>query len=243
MKKLKDIFESSKHIAALTGAGVSTLSGIRDFRGKNGLYKDFDADKIFDLDYFLQNPQYYYEHTKDFIYGLESFKPSIIHNLLACLENDGIIKAVLTQNIDMLHQKAGSKHVLELHGSPAKHYCLNCKKEYAFKEIVPIVKSGKTPLCKDCGAVIKPDIIFFGERLHEKTLAAAQEETDKADLMIVLGSSLVVNPAAYFPFETARKGGKLIIVNDQPTPLDNFAALKFDDLEKFAELVFQFARL
>jgi NAD-dependent deacetylase len=235
MKKLQELISSSNYITALTGAGVSTLSGIRDFRGKNGLYKDFDADKIFDLNYFLQNPDYYYRQTKDFIYGLENFEPSAIHILLAELENKGVIKSVLTQNIDMLHQKAGSKRVLELHGSPAKHYCLSCKKEYGFSEIAKVVKSGRTPKCEACFGIIKPDIIFFGEQLHAQTLAKAQEETDKADLMIVLGSSLVVNPAAFFPFDLARKGGKLIIVNDQPTPLDKFAQLKFDSLETFAQ--------
>ena len=237
MEDLKKLIANAKYIVALTGAGVSTLSGIRDFRGKNGLYKDFDADKIFDFDYFLKNPDYYYKQTKDFIYGLENFKPSVIHNLLAELEKKGIVKAVLTQNIDMLHQKAGSKNVVELHGSPAKHFCLNCKKEYSFEEIVLHVKNGKTPGCRLCGAIIKPDIIFFGEPLHAETVEAAQEETDKADLMIVLGSSLTVNPAAYFPLDLARKGGKLIIVNDQPTPLDRLARAKFNCLEKFAGLL------
>jgi NAD-dependent deacetylase len=235
MDKLKELLDNSHYTVALTGAGVSTLSGIRDFRGKNGLYKDFDADKIFDLRYFLQNPDYYYRQSKDFIYGLEKFRPSIIHNLLARLEDEGIIKAVLTQNIDMLHQKAGSKNVIELHGSPAKHFCLSCKKEYEFAEIARIVNTGQTPYCGVCSGIVKPDIIFFGEQLREKALTGAQRETLKADLMIVLGSSLAVNPAAFFPFELARNGGKLIIVNDQPTPLDKFAELKFDDLEKFAK--------
>jgi NAD-dependent deacetylase len=236
MKELKELIKTSKYITALTGAGVSTLSGIRDFRGKNCLYNDFDADKIFSLDYFFQNPKYYYEHAKDFIYGLESFEPSAAHNLLAELETQGIIKALLTQNIDMLHAKAGSKNIIELHGSPAKHYCLNCKKEYLFGEVSKTAKSGRVPVCKICGGVLKPDIIFFGEQLHEEIIYTAQEQTRLSDLMIVLGSSLVVNPAAYFPQVLAQKGGKLIIVNDQPTPLDAYAELKFDDLEKFVEI-------
>ncbi|GBR74143.1 NAD-dependent deacetylase 2 [Candidatus Termititenax aidoneus] len=231
--KLKSLLNNSKHIIALTGAGVSTLSGIRDFRGKNGLYKDFDADKIFDKRYFFQNPEYYYTQTKDFIYGLDRYKPNIIHKTLAKLEKKNIIRAVITQNIDMLHTKAGSRNVIEIHGSPEVHYCTDCQRKYSFGEIVPIVENNKVPHCDKCNGLIKPDIVFFGEMLNEKTLSNAYAELEKADLMLVLGSSLVVTPVAYFPKTVIKNGGKVIIVNDMPTPLDELAELRFNDLQGF----------
>ncbi|GBR75871.1 NAD-dependent deacetylase 2 [Candidatus Termititenax persephonae] len=233
--KLKDLLNNSKHTIALTGAGVSTLSGIRDFRGKNGLYKDFDADKIFDINYFFQEPTYYYTQTKEFIYSLDKYQPNIIHQTLAKLEQKNIIHAVLTQNIDMLHTKAGSRKVIELHGSPQYHYCTDCQKRYSFAEIVPLVQSAKVPYCDQCGGLIKPDIVFFGDFLNAKTLTSANIEVAKADLMLVLGSSLIVQPAGYFPQTVARKGGKVIIVNEMPTPADKLAEMCFSDLQEFCE--------
>jgi NAD-dependent deacetylase len=235
--KLKNLLAEAKYIIALTGAGVSTLSGIRDFRGKHGLYQDFDADKIFDLDYFFQQPEYYYQQTKEFIYGLENFKPSLVHITLARLEKQNILKRVITQNIDLLHTKAGSREVIELHGSPEPHYCVACQKKYAFAEIIPIVQSGLVPRCADCGGLLKPNIVFFGEALHEDSIRAADAEIERADLMLVLGSSLVVQPAGRYPLKLVNKGGKIIIVNDTATPLDSFAEMKFDDLAEFVKLL------
>jgi NAD-dependent deacetylase len=232
--KLKDLFFSSKYIIALTGAGISTLSGIRDFRGKNGIYNDFDADKIFDLNYFYKEPEFYYKSVKEFIYGIEKFKPNIIHKLLAALEKKKIIQALITQNVDMLHSLAGSKNIIELHGSPRIHYCLDCGNQFEFKEIVKIVEKDEIPKCS-CGGIVKPDIVFFGENLHKEALEAADREIKFADLMLVLGSSLSVHPAAYFPEVFVRSGGKLIIVNDQPTYMDKSCILKYDDLEIFAK--------
>jgi NAD-dependent deacetylase len=239
---LRKLLAAASYIIVLTGAGVSTLSGIRDFRGKHGLYREFDADKIFDLDYFYQHPEYYYTQTREFIYGLEKFQPNIIHKTLAVWETRSLsglspavspLRRVITQNIDMLHTRAGSQNVIELHGSPARHYCTRCGQKYSFGEIVPVVQAEKVPRCADCGGLIKPDIIFFGEALHADSLSAAAEEIQKADLMLVLGSSLVVQPAGYYPQALVNKGGKIIIVNDQPTPLDDIAELKYGDLAGF----------
>ncbi|MDR1453313.1 MAG: NAD-dependent protein deacylase [Candidatus Margulisbacteria bacterium] len=231
--QLKDLLNNSNYIIALTGAGVSTLSGIRDFRGKNGLYKDFNADKIFDIGYFFHEPEYYYTQTKDFIYGLDKYQPNLIHKTLAELEQKNIIRAIITQNIDMLHTRAGSQNVIEIHGSPEAHYCTDCQRKYSFAEIAPIVKDNKVPHCDKCNGLIKPEIVFFGEMLNEKTLANAYTEISKTDLMLVLGSSLVVQPVGYFPRMVVENGGKVIIVNDMPTPLDELAEMRFNDLQEF----------
>ncbi len=227
-----DLLGSAKHCVVLTGAGISTLSGIPDFRGKNGFYKrtDIDTGKIFDIDYFMRDPDYYYTHARDFIYNLDEKEPNIIHTELARLERAGIVRAILTQNIDLLHQKAGSKRVLELHGSPSRHHCLHCGARYSFDEIVAMLDAGKVR-CPSCGSIVKPDIVFFGEPLDADILGQSDQEARKADLMIVLGSSLTVYPAAGLPEITLRRGGKLVIVNADPTPLDRYAAWTHTDLE------------
>ncbi|MBN2326361.1 MAG: NAD-dependent protein deacylase [Candidatus Omnitrophica bacterium] len=231
MEKLISLINQSKYIVVFTGAGVSTLSGIRDFRGKNGIYKDYDAEKIFDIDYFLRDPYYYYRYSKNFIYNLHTKNPNIIHRECARLEEQGQVKAVITQNIDLLHQKAGSRHVIEVHGSPMIHRCLRCGKKYEFEWISRIVNDDRIPHCESCRGVIKPDITFFGERLPDKALSLAVQEAGRADLMLVLGSSLVVQPAASIPLYTLENGGKMIIINDGQTPLDGAADLRYDDLE------------
>ncbi|WP_461257607.1 Sir2 family NAD-dependent protein deacetylase, partial [Treponema sp. R80B11-R83G3] len=126
VKELYTLIKEAKHLVALTGAGVSTLSGIRDFRGKNGLYNDMDAEKIFDISYFEKDPSFYYTMSGSFIYNLDEKEASIVHIVLGELEKRGYLKALITQNIDLLHQKGGSKNVIEIHGSPSMHYCMRC---------------------------------------------------------------------------------------------------------------------
>jgi NAD-dependent deacetylase len=230
LQALYDMLLASRHCVAFTGAGVSTLSGIRDFRGKNGLYKTPDADKIFDIDIFRQDPSFYYKMTKDFIYGLDDKKPSVVHKVLAELEKRGILKAIITQNIDLLHQKAGSRRVIEIHGSPSLHHCPRCAWSMTFSEVAAIVRAGDIPRCKKCDAVLKPDITFFGESLPAEALAEAIEEARSADLLLVLGSTLLVYPAATLPEYTLEHGGRLVIVNDMATHLDAAASLRFSDL-------------
>ena len=230
---LRDRLSSSRYAVAFTGAGISTLAGIQDFRGKNGFYRQsgIDADRIFSLPAFLQDPGYYYEHTRDFIYNLDEKQPGVVHTVLAELETAGIIKAVITQNIDLLHQKAGSHNVIELHGTPTIHRCLHCGKQYSFHEIASLVKKNIIPRCS-CGGIIKPDIIFFGENLNAEVIDRAISEASQADLLLIAGSSLVVQPAASLPYYTRENGGDLVIINDAPTPLDSLATLHFDDLAK-----------
>jgi NAD-dependent deacetylase len=236
--KLFSLIQGAKHLTAMTGAGVSTLSGIRDFRGKNGLYKEMDAEKIFSLDYFEKDPSFYYDHAGSFIYNIDEKEASIVHVMLGELEKRGFLKALITQNIDLLHQKGGSKNVIEIHGSPKIHYCLRCAGvRVSFEKAAEVVREGKMPLCPKCGRVLKPAITFFGEGLPADALREAVSESQKSDLMLVLGTSLTVHPAASMPQYTLRSGGKIVIVNNLPTPLDSVAELHFDDLgQTFEEL-------
>ena len=239
MNRLVELIQESKHAVVFTGAGASTLSGIRDFRGKNGIYKDFDANKIFDIDYFRRDPSYYYTHAKNFIYDLDSKEPNIVHTECARLEEMGLVKAVVTQNIDLLHQKAGSINVIEVHGSPKIHRCLECGNQYSFAWACRIVNEDRVPHCEACDGLIKPNITFFGEMLPEEALADAVRHARRADLIIVLGSSLVVHPAASIPVYTLENGGKMAIVNDGETPLDRHAALRYTDLETVFRFISQ----
>lgn len=235
MQELVAMLQAAQRAVIFTGAGVSTLSGIPDFRGPDGLYKRLDADKLFDIAWFRRDPAYFYGHARDFIYGLEGRAPNAVHAACARLEQLGRVRGVITQNIDMLHQRAGSRVVHELHGSPALHHCLTCGKGATFAEIRERLAAGEAvPHCRACGDVFKPDIVFFGEMLPEAPFAAATRLAREADLLLVLGTSLVVHPAASLPQFTLRAGGRLVIVNAGETPYDDRAALRYDDLAAFA---------
>jgi NAD-dependent deacetylase len=238
-KTIAELFgriQNAKHPVALTGAGVSTLSGFRDFRGKNGLYNDMDAEKIFDIEYFMQDPSFYYSQAGSFIYNIDEKEASVVHTVLGELERRGFLKALITQNIDLLHQKGGSKNVIEIHGSPRIHYCLRCAGvRMDFDEAAALVRAGELPKCPKCGRVLKPAITFFGESLPADALREAVSESQEADLMLVLGTSLTVYPAASMPDYTLRSGGEVVIVNNMPTPLDHRAVQRFDDLGEVFE--------
>lgn len=228
---LLNIIKNSKHFVVLTGAGISTLSGIPDFRGVGGLYsrKDIDANKLFDINYFKKDPTYYYKNSRDFLYE-KAAQPNIVHQTLAKLESMGLLQAVITQNIDILHQKAGSKKVFELHGSPMVHYCMKCQKEFDFDTILKIIQKDEIPYCPECGGIIKPKIVFFGESLPEYDLENAEYHAKMADFLLVLGTSLTVYPAAAIPQITYRMGGKLGIINASPTYIDEICTFKANDL-------------
>ena len=142
-------------------------------------------------------------------------------------------EGIFTQNIDNLHQRAGSRKVYELHGSVRFGYCMNCHKQYSYQEIAKEVNAGNVPVCSSCGGVIKPDIVFYGEPLNSSVLMRAENAFSNADLAIVLGSSLVVNPAASLPYISVRGGKDVVIVNKQRTYIDDYASLRYDDLEEF----------
>lgn len=241
IEKVLDILLDSTHCIALTGAGISTLSGIPDFRSPHtGLWNRYDAEKIFLINHFYKTPEYFFNFAREFLPVFQKCQPNIIHNLLTVLQRLGIIKRVITQNIDMLHQRAGSTDVLELHGSPERNYCLECHAVYRIDEFMHMLSTQEIPRCETCGGIIKPDIVFFGEMLHEEVIGAAFREAQKADCCIVLGSSLVVYPAASIPEIVYEHGnGDIIIVNRDPTPLDRYAAVLLPvELDTFGKVFF-----
>ncbi len=241
MERLVEMIRGSQCAAAFTGAGVSTLCGIPDFRGPQGLYRLPGAERMFDIDCFRADPSLYYRGSRELVYGTRDIRPGPVHHALARLEGAGLLGGVITQNIDMLHQKAGSTVVFEVHGSGATHRCIGCGRTRTFDEICAMLESapddGFVPTCDGCGGAYKPDITFFGEPLPRDALEGAVDLAERVDLMLVLGSSLTVQPAASIPLETVRNGGRLVIVNAQPTPLDRLAVLKFADLSEFADTV------
>lgn len=237
MNTIPKLIKESDYAIAFTGAGVSTFSGLKDFRGENGLGKIMEPEKIFDLKIFHSDPSFFYTYAKELVFDFDNTEASLVHLELARLEELGFLKAVITQNIDMLHQKAGSKQVVEVHGTAEIGHCLSCGKEYTYHQMVAFVQKGEVPQCSRCSGVVKPDITFYGESLPESAFKRAQEESFKADLIIALGSSLLVQPAASFIDNTLDHGGRLIIVNNQPTPYDRHADIIVNDLEEFCQII------
>ena len=232
------LLEKSRRVVALTGAGVSTLSGIPDFRSSDGLYSKsygkLDVETIVSINFFNLHPDVFYSWAKDYWYQLEKFQPNIIHRVLAEIEKRGkLTEGIFTQNIDNMHQRAGSRKVYELHGSVRFGYCMNCHKQYDYETLARAVNADCVPVCSSCGGVIKPDIVFYGEALNTTMLMRAENAFANADLAIVLGSSLVVNPAASLPYISVRNGKDIVIVNRQKTYIDDYCALRYDDLEEF----------
>lgn len=234
--RLSELVTKARRIAAFTGAGVSTLSGIRDFRGKNGVYNSlwhgYRVEEILSLDCFVKHPELFYEWAKEFVYCLDDYSPGAMHLALAHLESIGKLSGgVYTQNIDLLHQKAGSRQVYEIHGSPAMHRCLECGNTLPYAEVAPLVMADKLPRCPRCGGLVKPNIVFYGENLDEALLERGFSEFAECDLALVMGSSLTVYPAAALPEAAAENGRTLVIINEQATHLDRKAALKLNSLE------------
>ena len=246
MGRLIEAIGNARQVGCLTGAGVSTLCGIPDFRGPDGLYRHPNAERIFDIDWFDRDPSVYYRGCADLVYGLGRFSPGPVHRALKHLEDLGLLGGIATQNIDMLHQKAGSSRVYEVHGSPLRHHCRRCGDEKGFDEILamradlqarfPDDAAAQVPRCA-CGGAYKPDITFFGEMLPEAAFASAQALAARSDVFLVLGTSLTVFPAASLPRETLQAGGRVFIVNAQETALDACAAGVCRDLRAFAEAV------
>ena len=235
-----ELYRKSRRIAVLTGAGVSTLSGIPDFRSSDGLYsKEYGhmrVEEILDIDFFKDHPDVFYGWARDCWYEMDSYEPNIVHTTLAKMEAKGkLSEGIFTQNIDALHQRAGSKKVYELHGSVKGGYCMRCHRYHDYKPIAEQVHNGAVPICSSCGGVIKPDIVLYGEPLNSTVLMRAQNAFANADLAIVLGSSLVVNPAASLPYISAQYGKDIVIVNRDPTYIDSYAQFRFTDLKEFFE--------
>ncbi len=206
---LQDILDNSSNIVFFGGAGVSTESGIPDFRSVDGLYNEkykYPPETIISHSFFENNTEEFYQFYKNKMIFLDA-KPNMAHKKLAELEHAGKLKAVITQNIDGLHQQAGSRNVLELHGSVHRNYCMNCGKFY---DVDVIVNSSGVPKC-ECGGIIKPDVVLYEETLNEEILDKSVEYIKNADVLIIGGTSLSVYPAA--GLVNYYKGSKLILIN------------------------------
>ena len=242
-RPLLDAIASARKPVFFTGAGVSTLCGIPDFRGPSGIYRDPDAARMFEIDLFDEDPSFFYRKADSLVYGNDETKPGPVHEALVALQRAGMCAGVVTQNIDGLHERAGSSPVFAVHGSAATHHCRTCGDMKTFEEIRAIRGGvpGAVPRCKICGGVYKPDITFFGESLPEAAFDGAVRLASSADLVVVLGSSLTVHPAASIPPLALRAGGRLAIVNRGETPLDRLAAFRGEDLAAFAAAALGFA--
>ena len=216
---------NSKEAIALTGAGISTESGIPDFRSEGGLWEKYKPEIYGNIKSFLKNPKKFWEMAQKIAPNIFKAKPNLGHYALAELENLGILKAIITQNIDELHQQAGSVIVYEVHGSVNRFSCLGCKASYTKEQIYRKLKREKKtgPICDFCAAPLKPSVVLFGEGLPRFEMYQSQALAQKADVMLIAGSSLSVIPVCDLPLYTLREKGKLIIVNDEPTDLDEKA--------------------
>lgn len=214
----------AQHAVAFTGAGISTESGIPDFRSPGGFWTQI---RIIYFDEFLSSPEARYEYWRQKAEGYRRFggcQPNRGHIILAEWERCGLLKCVLTQNIDGLHQRAGSKQVCELHGNARFVVCLACEARFEAEPFVKrFLEEDRVPDCPECGGLLKHAVISFGQPLDPCVMDAAYREAGQADLMIVVGSSLVVEPAASLPRFTRNKGGKLVIINRDPTRQDSLA--------------------
>lgn len=231
------VLQQSRWAVALTGAGVSTASGIPDFRSAGGLYSKI-SPQTFEIEFFLSNPADYYKIAIEHIHPLADKTPNPTHIMLARLEQADLLKALITQNIDRLHTKAGSKNVIEFHGNVVDFYCIQCETPSSRAEVDTQIRSDGVPKCPRCGGLIRPGIVFFGDLIPFDALQKAREYTRQADVFIVLGSSLEVNPAASLALDAHRAGVKLIIVNRGPTRLDPVAMERYElDLTDFSKTV------
>lgn len=230
IQKAADLLRAAKHAVALTGAGHSTASGIPDFRSpESGLWEKYDPMVVASIQSFLANPRLFYDWIRPLARQTAEAKPNPAHYALARLEAQGILKAVITQNIDDLHTQAGSRRVLELHGNLRTATCVRCGKKVASEPIVRrFLEEDWLPTC-ECGGAIKPDVVLFGEMLPVDVFMAADAEARACDVMLVAGSSLEVYPAADLPFVARQHGARLIIVNLQPTPADGVAEVVIHD--------------
>ena len=214
---LGKLLKEAAYTVVFTGAGMSTESGLPDFRSSKGLWKKKDPAKLASTEALNNNVDEFIAFYRERVLGVKEYRPHKGHEILAKWEADGKIKSIITQNVDGFHQEAGSINVAELHGTLQKVHCETCGSPYDSDEYV-----NKEFYCS-CGGVLRPSIVLFGEGLPQDAFQYALEETEKADLFIVLGSSLTVTPANQFPMLAKENGAKLVIVNQEPTPLDRFA--------------------
>src|SRR5688572_25773119 len=224
--RLAELIAENQPCVVLTGAGVSTESGVPDFRSPTGMWAEFDPLEYATFGAFRRDPVKVWRFYAPRFGMLTEAEPNAAHLALAELERLGLVGAVVTQNIDLLHERAGSREVVEVHGSIRTSSCLSCGARYELAEVVPLLEAGDgAPACPVCGAILKPDVVFFDELLPEGALGRAQALAEEARLLLVVGSSLEVHPVADLPHATLAAGGQVAVVNRTSTWVDGRATL------------------
>lgn len=225
---LREMVALTGQVTVFTGAGISSESGIPTYRGNDGLWQKYDPAKYANITHFFKDPDYYWNFFREVRYpALAEAKPNRAHDILSDLEKRGVVGAIITQNIDGLHQLAGSVRVLELHGNTRRISCLDCGQRFTLDGVYEMLETRLPPVCTECGGVLKPEVVFFGESLPSDILTQAANETKNCGLFMVIGSSLVVQPAASLPVMAKENGARLVIINKDPTPLDRIADIVF----------------
>lgn len=215
-KEVAELIKTSKHLIAFTGAGISVESGIPPFRGPQGLWNKYDPEEFAHIESFLRNPVKVWEMIREMFTVILEAKPNLSHKVLAEMEKKGYLKALITQNIDGLHQMAGSKNVIEFHGNCKWLLCLSCgKKEEIKKELI---EKTPYPKCLECEIPLKPDVVFFGESIPFSARKKAETEAKNCDLMLVIGTSGVVYPAAELPYMAKMNKATIVEINLEETP-------------------------
>ena len=228
VERLADLFRNRGPAVVLTGAGISTESGIPDFRSPTGIWAQYDPAEYSTVEAFRADPYKVWSFYSLRLRVLVEAEPNAGHEALAELERAGYVSAVVTQNIDGLHQRAGSRDVTEVHGSIRSSTCLRCGARYSLDELLALLENAEAPICPACGAVVKPDVVMFGELLPEAAIDRAQRLARETRLLLVVGSGLEVWPVSSLPQETYDAGGAVAIVNRGPTSFDDRAAVKRD---------------
>jgi NAD-dependent deacetylase len=224
-ERLAELIRENQPCVVLTGAGVCTESGIPDFRSRTGVWARYDPIEYASIEAFRRDPVKVWDFYARRLDVLATARPNAAHEALARLEHAGYVRAVVTQNVDRLHELAGSRDVVEVHGSIRTSSCLTCGERATFDEVRRQLESAPAPRCPLCGDVLKPDVVMFGELLPAAAIERATQLARIARLLLVVGSSLAVYPVAALPEDTLRAGGTLAIVNAEPTPYDMRAAL------------------
>jgi NAD-dependent deacetylase len=226
--KLAELIRARQPCIVLTGAGISTESGIPDFRSPTGIWTQYDPMEYATIGAFRRDPVKVWEFYALRFEVLTSAEPNAGHLALAKLERCGLVSAIVTQNIDGLHLRAGSQDVVEVHGSIRTAVCLECGERVALEDVVAALRDAPAPPCPRCGSILKPDVVMFGELLPEGAMERASELARAAGLLLVVGSTLEVYPVAGLPEETLQSGGALAIVNRGTTPYDLLATVRID---------------
>ncbi|MFX1266601.1 MAG: NAD-dependent deacetylase [Promethearchaeota archaeon] len=244
IRKFAQIIIDAKNIVVLTGAGMSTESGIADFRSPGtGLWEKVDPNKFASIHSYVSDTQKNLEFMLEMGMNIFKAKPNKGHKALTKLQKLGKLEGILTQNIDGLHHKAHTNNIIELHGTANEAICMRCKEIYPITTMInQVLKGFYSPSCEVCGGLLKPNAIFFGEPLHSETLMRADKMIEECDLLIVLGSSLLIYPVAFYPRKALSAGAKLAIINIQQTDMDDYAEIVIhkkigDILPRIVEIV------